>query len=347
MAAKEEIPKLQWAQVFDKCGEPLQYKQISVPIPKSDEVLVKIKYSGVCHTDLHAWKGDWPLGVKTPLVGGHEGELVKDVGLGDVVGIKWLNSSCMSCEFCQRADEQLCAKQALSGYTVNGSFQQYAIANAMHVARIPPECKDLAAVAPILCAGLTVYKALKQSRAIPGQTVAITGAGGGLGSLACQYAKAMGLEVLAIDTSEEKRDLCINKLGAASFIDFATTQDIVADVKAATGGLGPHAVIVVAASEKPFAQAAEYIRPHGTVVCVGLPHGARASADVFTMVTKMINICGSYVGNRAEMQEALDFFKKGKVGAPIQIRSLQDLPLVYKEIEEMKIAGRVVLEVPQ
>ncbi|RPB27124.1 NAD(P)-binding protein [Terfezia boudieri ATCC MYA-4762] len=325
MAAKEEIPKLQWAQVFDKCGEPLQYKQISVPIPESDEVLVKIKYSGVCHTDLHAWKGDWPLGVKTPLVGGHEGALCPG----------------------QRADEQLCAKQALSGYTVNGSFQQYAIANAMHVARIPPECKDLAAVAPILCAGLTVYKALKQSRVIPGQTVAITGAGGGLGSLACQYAKAMGLEVLAIDTSEEKRDLCINKLGATSFIDFATTKDIVADVKAATGGLGPHAVIVVAASEKPFAQAAEYVRPHGTVVCVGLPHGARASADVFTMVTKMINICGSYVGNRAETQEALDFFKKGKIGAPIQIRSLQDLPLVYKEIEEMKIAGRVVLEVPE
>lgn len=346
---------MQWAQVFDKCGGAIEYKQIPVPTPGPDEVLVNIKYSGVCHTDLHAWKGDWPLGVKTPLVGGHEGvgvvvkrgDLVKDINIGDVVGIKWLNSSCMSCEFCMCADEQLCPKPKLSGYTVDGSFQQYAIGNANHVARIPPECKDLAAVAPILCAGLTVYKALKESKAVPGQTVAITGAGGGLGSLAIQYAKAMGLEVLAIDSGKEKRDMCINQLGAANFIDFATSKDLVADVKAATAGLGPHAVIVVAASEKPFAQAAEYVRPRGTVVCVGLPQGARASADVFSMVTRMINVCGSYVGNRADTQEALDFFKRGKVSAPFKVVDLKDLPQVYKDMEAMKIAGRVVLKMPE
>lgn len=346
---------MQYAQVFEKCGGPLEYKQVPVPEPGPDEVLVNIKYSGVCHTDLHAWKGDWPLGVKTPLVGGHEGvgpvvkvgDLVKDIKIGDVVGIKWLNGSCMQCEFCMTADEQLCAKASLSGYTVNGTFQQYAIGAANHVAKIPPECTDLAAVAPILCAGLTVYKALKESKAVPGQTVAITGAGGGLGSLAIQYAKAMGLEVLAIDTGKEKRDMCINQLGAATFIDFATSKDLVADVKAATQGLGPHAVIVVAASEKPFAQAAEYVRPRGTVVCVGLPQGAKASADVFGMVTRMIKVCGSYVGNRADTQEALDFFKRGKVSAPFKVMTLKDLPQVYKDMEEAKIVGRIVLKIDE
>jgi len=243
-----------------------------------------------------------------------------------------------------RSDEQLCPNATLSGYTVNGSFQQYAVANAVHVARIPPECKDLAAVAPILCAGITVYRALKESKAVPGEIVAIPGAGGGLGSLACQYAKAMGLEVLAIDSGEEKRDLCLNKLGAAAFIDFATSKDIVADIKAASGGLGPHAVIVTAASEKPFAQACEYVRPHGTVVCVGIPRGGKVTADVFSVVTRMINVCGSYVGNRADTQEALDFLKRGKVSVPYTVRPLKDLPHVYKELQEMKVVGRVVLD---
>jgi len=182
----------------------------------------------------------------------------------------------------------------------------------------------------------------------------------------CQYAKAMGLEVLAIDSSKEKRDLCVNELAVASFIDFAATKDLVADVKAAAGGLGPHAAIIVAGrlptpsviqkkhhlltypidNEKCFAQATEYVRPRGTVVCVSLPRGARASVDVFSMVTKMINICGSYVGSRADTQEALDFFKRGKVGVPFQIRELKDLPQVYKDLEEMKIVGRVVLKIP-
>jgi alcohol dehydrogenase, propanol-preferring len=150
----------------------------------------------------------------------------------------------------------LCAKATLSGYTVDGTFQQYAIGKAAHVARIPKDV-SLEAVAPILCAGITVYKGLKESNARPGQTVAIVGAGGGLGSIACQYAKAMGLKVIAIDAGDDKRD-AVKKLGAYEFVDFATSKDIVADVKNATpDGLGPHAVLLVAVNEKPFQQAAD------------------------------------------------------------------------------------------
>lgn len=155
-----------------------------------------------------------------------------------------------------QADEPLCVKPLLSGYTVDGTFQQYCIGKAAHVARIPKEV-DLAGIAPILCAGITVYKGLKESGARPGQTVAIVGAGGGLGSFAQQYARAMGLSVIAIDAGQEKKEMS-EKMGATAFVDFSTSKDLVKDVKAATrDGLGPHAVILVAVNEKPFQQAAE------------------------------------------------------------------------------------------
>ncbi|KAL8636617.1 MAG: hypothetical protein Q9226_009234, partial [Calogaya cf. arnoldii] len=168
------IPEKQWAMVIEKTGGPVDYKEIPVPKPGPDEVLVNIKYSGVCHTDLHAINGDWPLPTKLPLVGGHEGagvvvargDLVTDVEIGDHAGIKWLNGSCLSCSFCMQGDEPLCPKALLSGYTVDGTFQQYAIGKAAHVARISKEV-PLDGVAPVLCAGITVYKGLKESGARP------------------------------------------------------------------------------------------------------------------------------------------------------------------------------------
>lgn len=166
-----------------------------------------------------------------------------------------MNGSCLACSYCQQADEPLCPKALLSGYTVDGTFQQYCIAKAAHVALIPKEC-SLEAIAPVLCAGITVYKGLKESGIRPGQTVAIVGAGGGLGSLACQYAKVMGLEIIAIDGGNEKKEL-VEKLGANAYVDFQSSKNLVAEVKSHTeDGLGPHAVIVLAASEKPFQQAA-------------------------------------------------------------------------------------------
>lgn len=153
-------------------------------------------------------------------------------------------------------DEPLCAKATLSGYTVDGTFQQYCVANAAHVAKIPKDV-PLDAISPILCAGITVYKGLKESGARPGQTVAIVGAGGGLGSLAQQYAKAMGLRVIAVDAGDEKKKMC-EEMGASAFVDFSKSSDVVKDVQAATeDGLGPHAVLLVAVNEKPFQQASE------------------------------------------------------------------------------------------
>ncbi|KAL3488914.1 alcohol dehydrogenase 3 [Aspergillus germanicus] len=350
------IPDMQWAQVVEKTGTHPVYKQIPVAKPGPDEILVKMRYSGVCHTDLHAMNGDWPLTSKMPLVGGHEGagivvakgDLVddKDFQIGDHAGLKWLNSSCLSCEMCMQSDEPLCPDAQLSGYTVDGTFQQYAIGKAALASKIPKDV-PLDAAAPILCAGITVYKGLKEAGVRPGQTVAIVGAGGGLGSLAQQYAKAMGMRTIAIDSGDEKKAMC-ESLGAEAFIDFSKSTDIVADVKAATpGGLGAHAVILLAVAEKPFQQATEYVRSHGSVVAIGLPANAYLRAPVFTTVVRMISIKGSYVGNRQDGVEALDFFARGLIKAPFKTVPLKDLPKVFELMEQGKIAGRYVLEIPE
>ena len=233
-------------------------------------------------------------------MGGHEGagivatvgSSVRDIQIGDHVGIKWLNGSCGSCEFCMQSFEPNCPYALLSGYTVDGSFQQYCIGKAVHVARIPKNI-DLAEAASILCAGITVYKALKESGARPGQWVALPGAGGGLGHLAVQYANSMGLRVVAIDTGSEKKTL-VQELGAEAFVDFRTSKDMIGEVKMVTGG-GPHAVIVVSANSKSYSDALKMVRTKGTVVAVGLPANTSLGGDVFDCVVRSLTVKGSYV----------------------------------------------------
>ncbi|CCF59176.1 hypothetical protein KAFR_0G01420 [Kazachstania africana CBS 2517] len=346
------IPKTQKGVIFYENGGKLEYKDIPVPTPKANELLINVKYSGVCHTDLHAWKGDWPLDVKLPLVGGHEGagvvvamgENVRGWKIGDYAGIKWLNGSCMSCEYCELSNESNCPEADLSGYTHDGSFQQYATADAVQAAKIP-QGTDLAQVAPILCAGITVYKALKSANLSAGEWVAISGACGGLGSLAIQYAKAMGYRILGIDGGDEKAAL-FKELGGEVFIDFTKTKDIEAAVIEATNG-GAHGVINVSVSEAAIESSTRYVRSNGTCVLVGLPGGAYCKSEVFSHVVKSISIVGSYVGNRADTREAIDFFTRGLVKAPIHIAPLSAVPEIFEKMEKGQIVGRYVVDCNQ
>ena len=226
--------------------------------------IITIKREG--NRGSYALKGDWPLPTKLPLVSGHEGpgivvarcSLVNGVEIGEKVGIKWLNGSYLFCSFCEQADEPRCVDALLSGYTVNGTFSRVYHRKGCSLAHPHPDT-TLKKVAQVLCAGITVYKGLKESGIRPGQTIAIVGSGGDLGSLACQYAKAMDLSSIAIDAGDEKKAMAA-KLGAKTFVDYSNSDDVIADVKAATiDGLGPHAVLIVTVGEKPFQQATEYM----------------------------------------------------------------------------------------
>jgi len=250
--------------------------------------LVKIEASGVCHTDLHAAKADWPIPPTYPLIGGHEGVgIVVAIGentsrspvkLGDRVGIKWLADSCLNCEFCKKGYEQNCPEAKLSGYTVDGTFAEYVVSFVQHVSKIPDEI-DSDEAASILCAGVTTYREIKYSDTQVGDWIVLPGAGGGLGHLAIQYAKAKGLRVLAIDTGSDKKDLC-TKLGVDAWIDFQESKDIVKDVQKATSG-GPHAAVITSAASAAYELAVDYVRPGGTIMAVGLPGTAKLQASIF------------------------------------------------------------------
>jgi propanol-preferring alcohol dehydrogenase len=349
------IPKTQTAVVFEKHNGPLFVKTDHPVVQQKDlkpgEALVKIVYTGVCHTDLHALKGDWPAAPKLPLVGGHEGaghivaigdNTQTNLKIGDAVGVKWLADSCLNCEVCREGQEATCTQALTSGYQVDGSFQQYAVSFTRHLTPIP-DGLDLAQAAPILCAGVTVWKAIKQSNTKPGDYIVIAGAGGGLGHLAIQYAAAMSLRVIAVDTGDDKKALCAS-YGAETFIDFKQPGSIIDHIKAATGGLGPHAAIMASSGGAAYDQALEYLRPHGTLVAVGLPPDTYIKASVFWTVFKALRIVGSYVGNRQDAIEALDFAARGKVKAEISIEPLKNLESVYHRMETGAISGRIVLE---
>ncbi|KAG2139546.1 chaperonin 10-like protein [Suillus cothurnatus] len=350
------IPKTQTAAVVPYHGAALEIRK-DHPVKQPSELapgecLVKLSCTGVCHTDLHASKDDWPLHANTPLVGGHEGvgEVVAigentgecPVKIGDRVGIKWLAYSCLNCEQCRNGREQNCPKARLSGFTVDGTFAQYTVSYVHHVTPIPPNL-DSNAAASILCAGVTVYRALKYSRAKIGEWVVLPGAGGGLGHLAVQYAVAMGFRVVAIDTGLEKKNLCL-ELGAEKWIDFREAKDIVQAVREACDGEGAHCAVVTTASGSGYTQAVDYLRAGGTLMAVGLPGEAKLEASIFFTVFKSINIIGSYVGNRQDAVEALEIASRGKAVVRYECKGLSELTEVYDALKEGKVAGRIILE---
>jgi alcohol dehydrogenase, propanol-preferring len=334
------------AAVVREFGKPLNIEDVPIPTPAPGEVLVKIMATGVCHTDLHAADGDWPVKPTPPFIPGHEGAGivaaagagVKSLKEGDPVGIAWLHDACGCCEHCITGWETLCETQHDSGYSVDGSFAEYAIGSAAYVARLPANV-DFVAMAPILCAGVTTYKGIKETEARPGEWIAISGIGG-LGHVAIQYAKAMGLHVVALDVTEEKLALA-RSLGAELAIN-AGAPDAISQVLKQTGG-GAHGVLVTAVSPPAFSQALQFVRRKGTVSLVGLPPGDFAT-PIFDVVLKRITLRGSIVGTRKDLAEAIEFASEGKVKAHIHQRSLEDINGVFADLKAGKVDGRIVVK---
>ncbi len=340
------MPTTMQAAVVERFGQPLVLKHMPIPSPGPSDILVKTEACGVCGTDIHAAKGEWPEKPTPPFIPGHEaiglvvqlGSNVTNVNLGDRVGVPWLYSACGHCEYCLTAWETVCPDAQFGGYTKNGGFAEYVLANPNYVAHIPAglDAKD---AAPIICAGVTTYKGLKETGARPGEWVAISGAGG-LGHVAIQYAKAMGLYVVAIDIEESKLAQA-KTLGADATVN-AKSGDAAAAVKKITEG-GAHGVLITAPSLPAFKEGVGMARKLGTCVLVGLPPGD-FPVPLFDVVANCITIRGSFVGNREDMAEALDFAVEGKVKADIELQPLSAINDVLTRLEHGDVAARVVLD---
>jgi alcohol dehydrogenase, propanol-preferring len=339
------MAKTMKAAVVREFGKPLAIEDVPIPQPGAGEILVKIRACGVCGTDLHAARGDLPVKPQPPFIPGHEGVgYVAAVGSGvtylkegDPVGVPWLYTACGHCEYCWGGWETLCEAQKNTGYSINGCFAEYVVADPNYVGHLPKEA-DLVRIAPVLCAGLTVYKGLKVTGAKPGDWVVVSGIGG-LGHMAVQYAKAMGLHVAAVDVDDRKLDLA-RRLGAAVAVN-ARSTDPVAYLKKEIGGA--HGVLVTAPSPKAFEQALGMARRGGTVALNGLPTGS-FPLSIVDMVVNGITLRGSIVGTRLDLREALAFAGDGAVKAIVQTARLENINDVFERMEAGQIEGRVVLD---
>ncbi len=339
------MAKTMRAAVVRAFGGPLRIEEVPIPAPGPGEVLIEVVATGVCHPDLHAANGDWPGRPSLPFVPGHEGAGiiaacgpgVTGLKEGDRAGVAWLHDACGQCEYCMTGWDSLCRAQHNTGYNVNGSFAEYVIGAAPYIGRLPDK-SDLAEMAPILCAGVTTYKGIKETEAKPGEWIAISGIGG-LGQLAIQYAKAMGMHVAALDVAEEK--LALARASGAEVTVNAKSPEAAEQIVKQTGG-GAHGVLVTAVSPAAFAQALKMARRKGTVSLVGLPPG-EFRTPIFDVVMNRITIRGSIVGGREDLAEAIAFAAEGKVRAEIHKTKLDNINEVFADLKAGTINGRAVL----
>jgi len=339
------LPKTMKAAVVTRLGAPLEIREVPVPVIGPGQVLMRVRASGVCHTDLHAACGDWPVKPHPPFIPGHEGVgEVAAVGAGvthlkegDRIGAPWLHTACGRCPHCVGGWETLCESQQMTGYTVDGGYADFVRADADYVGLLP-DGLDFGAAAPVLCAGVTVYKGLKETEAKPGQWVAISGIGG-LGHMAVQYAKAMGLHVVAVDIAEDKLALA-RSLGADLTLN-AAEMDVAAELQSRIGGV--HGVLVTAVSNSAFGQAVGMLRRGGFMSLVGLPPGD-FPLPIFEIVLKRITVRGSIVGTCNDLREALEFAGEGKVASHFSWDRLENINAIFDRMKAGKIDGRIVLQ---
>ncbi|MDX2044587.1 MAG: zinc-dependent alcohol dehydrogenase [Acidobacteriota bacterium] len=334
------------AAVLHALAEPLIVEELATPQPGAGEVLIKVAACGVCHSDLHLVRGEWDLLkpiTKLPLVPGHEvtgtiaalGEGVEGFAIGDRVGVPWLHSTCGQCEFCLAGRETLCGKQQVTGCTVDGGFAEFLKAKASHTAKLPDNLSFVEA-APLLCAGLTVHRALNDSGVAAGQRVAVFGIGG-LGHLAIQLAKARGAEVIGVDVADDKLALA-KECGADHTVNAATSQAY-KEIKKLGGA---HVAMVTSGSKAAYETALRSLRKGGTLSVVGMSPEP-ISLSTVAMVSGEYRIIASAVGTRTDLREVLQLAAEGKVRCRIETRPFDQADAVLNEMQNGSLVGRVVL----
>jgi len=334
------------AAVVTDFGKPLEIQELPVPEPGPGQVLVRMIASGLCHTDIHAAHGDWPVKPTPPFVPGHEGvgtveqigEGVAETRLGKRVAIPWLGSSCGHCRYCVTGWETLCESQVNTGYSVDGCYAEYAVASADAVVEVPAMVTSLDA-APLTCAGVTTYKALKVAGVVPAERVAVFGIGG-LGHLAVQYARLMGAFVTAVDVEPDKLGLA-QELGADHVVN-ARHHDPVAEIQALGGA---DVAVVLAASPKVFEQAFRSLRRGGRLICVALPgDGATLPVPIFETVLGGITVLGSIVGTRQDLAEVFALHAAGRTQVVLETRQLDEVNECFDEVLTGRAEARLVFE---
>ncbi len=334
------------AAVLHAFKTPLALEEVPLPEPSSDEVLIEVEVCGVCHSDLHVAEGDWPQLasiVKKPLILGHEivgrvvkrGSEVQSLQVGERVGVPWIQWTCGQCEFCREGNENLCVRQRITGVMVDGGYAEFAKAPASYVVKIPDALSSEQA-APLLCAGVTVHRALKQARIRAGQRLAVFGIGG-LGHLAVQIGRAAGMEVTAIDVAEEKL-LLAKSLGAVRTLN-ASKSEVVKELR---GSGGMHVALVTSAAKSAYDMAFYCVRPTGTLLVVGLP-AREISFPPILMAAGEIQIKASAVGTREDLREILAMGAAGTVHCQVSTRPLADAAEVLGQLSRGEISGRAVL----
>ena len=341
-----QTPKTTYrAAVVHDFGGPLTVEQVAPRALEPGQVRVKVEASGLCHTDIHAAHGDWPVKPSPPFVPGHEGvgivdELgpgVTEVAVGDRVAMPWLGYACGTCDYCVSGWETLCLEQKNMGYSIDGGFGEYATAFARYVVKVPEGVDPLDA-APLTCAGVTTYKAVKVAGTRPSDLVAVFGVGG-LGHLAIQYAAIAGGRVVAIDLHDEKLELA-KELGA-EFVINAGTEDPVAAIQK-LGGVDQ--AIALAVSPKSFEQAYGSLRRGGTLVFVALPAENTIELPIFETVLNGITVVGSIVGTRTDLREVFELHAAGKTRVIRETRPLSTINESIADVEAGRVAARIVFE---
>jgi alcohol dehydrogenase, propanol-preferring len=333
------------AAVVHDFQQPLRIQDIAKPEPGAGQVVVKIETSGLCHTDIHAAHGDWPVKPTPPFVPGHEGVgLVERIGLGvgglregDRVAVPWLGWACGYCEYCASGRETLCPDQRNTGYSVDGCYAEYVLADAAYVGRVPDGVDPLDA-APLSCAGITTYKAVKVSGARSSDLVAVFGIGG-LGHLAVQYARIAGASVAAVDLVDSKLELA-RELGAEHTVNAAVEDP--ADAIQALGGAD--AAICLAVSPKACEQAFKSLKRGGTLVFVGLPADNYVRLPIFETVLQGITVVGSIVGTRVDLAETFELHDDGRTRVVRETRQLDDVNEAFEQIEKGAVDARLIFD---
>jgi alcohol dehydrogenase, propanol-preferring len=330
------------AVVHDFHG-PLTLEQVPRPELQAGQVLVKVEASGLCHTDIHAAHGDWPVKPSPPFIPGHEGvglvaELgpgVSEVAVGDRVAMPWLGYACGTCDHCVSGWETLCLEQKNMGYSIDGGFGEYAVAYGRYVVRVPDGIDPLDA-APLTCAGVTTYKAIKVAGTRSSDLVAVFGVGG-LGHLAIQYAAIAGGRVIAVDLFDEKLELA-RELGAEFTVN-ARTEDPIEAIQRLGGA---DQAIALAVSPRAFEQAYRSLRRGGTLVFVALPADNEVKLPIFETVLNGIKIVGSIVGTRTDLREVFELHGAGKTSVIREVRPLEQVNEAIADVEAGRVAARVV-----